>query len=145
MEHKHRKLHMALFCVYGIFLLHLLFCRTGGLEGTDYWAQIRESINLHPFLTIRHFVKLLKLPVYKLWAFCNLVGNVAAFIPLGFFLPRFFPKLRKFSTTLLASALIMTVAELVQLFTLLGYFDIDDLILNLLGTALGYGFFKFFK
>ena len=145
MEQKHRKLNIVLFSVYGIFMLWLLFDRVGGIDGIPYWDQIRMNLNLEPFRTIRLFLKVLDHHTYSSTAIINLGGNVIMFIPLGFFLPRVFPSLRKFRRALLATALIITAVEIAQLFTLLGSCDIDDLILNLLGTTIGYGFHKVIK
>ena len=142
MEQKHRKLHMALFCAYSVFMLYLLFNRAGGIEGMDYWKQIKSNLNLEPFHTIRLFLKVLDQQAYSAAAVINLGGNVIMFIPLGFFLPLVFPALGKFWRTILATALIITAVELTQLFTLLGSCDIDDLILNVIGAAAGYGLFK---
>ena len=143
METRHKKLHMILFCIYSAFMLVLLFNRAGGIEGVDYWTQIQGNLNLEPFHTIRLFLKVLDQQAYSATAIINLGGNVIMFIPLGFFLPRVFPALRKFWRTLLITAFIITAVELAQLFTLLGSCDIDDLILNVIGATLGYMFHKF--
>ena len=145
MKRKHRKLHMVLFCIYSGFMLYLLFNRTGGIEGVDYWTQIRANLNLEPFHTIRLFLKVLGRQDYLTAAVTNLGGNVILFIPLGFFLPQVFPCLQKFWRTTLATVLIITAVELTQLFTLLGSCDVDDLILNVIGAAIGYGIFKLVK
>jgi len=78
-------------------------------------------------------------------AIVNLFGNIALFVPLGYFLPRLWEGLRKWWRTWLATLLVMTAVELTQLFTLRGTCDVDDLILNLLGAAIGYGIFCLFK
>ena len=145
MERKYRKLHMVLFCLYSAFMLYLLFNRPGGIEGMDYWTQIQANLNLEPFHTIRLFLNVLNKQAYCTAALINLGGNVIMFIPLGFFLPRVYPKLQKFWHTTLATVLIITAVELTQLFTLLGSCDIDDLILNVIGAAIGYGIFKLAK
>ena len=139
MEAKRKKLHIALFCVYSAFMLYLLFHRAGGIEGMDYWKQIRANLNLEPFHTIRLFLNVLDQQAYSSAAIINLGGNVIMFIPLGFFLPRVFPALRNFWLTIFATALIIIAVELTQLFTLLGTCDIDDLILNVIGAVIGYG------
>ena len=139
MEAKRKLLHIALFCVYSAFMLYLLFHRAGGIEGMDYWKQIRANLNLEPFHTIRLFLNVLDQQAYSSAAIINLGGNVIMFIPLGFFLPRVFPALRNFWLTIFATALIIIAVELTQLFTLLGTCDIDDLILNVIGAAIGYG------
>ena len=145
MEQKHRKLHMALFCAYSVFMLYLLFNRAGGIEGMDYWKQIKSNLNLEPFHTIRLFLKVLDQQAYSAAAVINLGGNVIMFIPLGFLLPQVFPALQKFWRTALVTILIITAVEITQLFTLLGSCDIDDLILNLLGASVGYLVFKCIK
>lgn len=141
MEQKHRKLNIALFSVYGIFMLWLLFDRVGGIDGILYWDQIRMNLNLEPFHTIRLFLNALGNHTYRVTAVINLGGNVIMFIPLGFFLPQVFPALQKFWRTILVTTLIITAVELTQLFSLLGCCDIDDLILNVLGAAIGYSIF----
>ena len=145
MERKHRKLNLVLFSLYSGFMLYLLFNRAGGIEGMDYWTQIRANLNLEPFHTIRLFLKVLNNQTYSSTAFINLGGNVILFVPLGFFLPRVFPCLQKYWKAILATVLIITAVELTQLFTLLGSCDIDDLILNVIGATLGYGLHKLLK
>lgn len=71
----------------------------------------------------------------------NIVGmvlNVLMFVPFGAFLPIYFAKFRKVSATALAGFLMSFTIELLQLFAF-RVTDIDDLIMNTLGTLLGYG------
>ena len=138
MKRYHRKWNMFLFAVYSAIMLWLLFDRVGGIDGMPYWDQVRANLNLEPFHTIKLFLNVLDSRIYSASAIINLGGNVILFIPLGFFLPRVFPGLRKFHRTLLATVLIISAVELTQLFTLLGCCDIDDLILNVTGATLGY-------
>lgn len=125
-------------------MLWLLFDRSGAAEGIPYWEQVAQQINLIPFRTIENYIRLLH-SSREIWvrlALINLLGNVVMFIPLGFFLPRVFLRLQAFWKTLLTACLLISLIEALQLFTLLGSCDIDDLILNLLGVALGYGLHK---
>ena len=145
MERKHKKLNIVLFFVYAALMLWLLFDRAGGIDGMDYWKQIRGNLNLVPFHTIRLFLNVLGRKDYLSAAIVNLGGNVIMFIPLGYFLPKVFPALRKFWRTILATVLIITAVEVAQLFTLLGKCDIDDLILNAIGATIGYGIHKLIK
>lgn len=62
--------------------------------------------------------------------------NVLLFMPLGFLLPHLWEKFSKIRITTLHGMLFSLVIELGQLFTFRAT-DIDDLILNTLGTALG--------
>ena len=128
----------VLFGVYCAVMLWLLFDRQRGLPDMDYWLQLRQNMNLEPFHTIRLFWAALDMEEYHHQAVINLGGNVLMFIPLGVFLPLLWKGLRKWWRTWLATLAIMLVVELTQLFTLRGSFDVDDLILNLLGAAMGY-------
>ena len=142
MKANHRKLHTALFAVYGLLMLWLLFHRPGYEEGIPYLQQLKA--NLIPFRTLQLYVRLLShhRPALVRAAVINLAGNVVMFVPLGFLLPIVFPKLKKAWKTLLLVALLITVVELAQLLTLVGSCDIDDLILNLVGAGLGYSLYK---
>ena len=142
MKANHRKLHIALFAAYCVLMLWLLFHRPGYEEGIPYLQQLKA--NLIPFRTLQLYVRLLShhRPALVRAAVINLAGNVVMFVPLGFFLPLIFLKLRKLGRTLLGAALIITAVEQAQLLTLVGSCDIDDLILNLVGAGLGYSLYK---
>lgn len=71
-------------------------------------------------------------------AFINLSANIFAFIPMGFFLPVLWAKMRKFAYCVFTGTCIILSVEILQLFSLLGSFDIDDYILNILGVGLGF-------
>lgn len=68
--------------------------------------------------------------------FKNIAGNLIMFIPFGFF-ASYYLKPKKVGPIFLLSALLSTVIESTQL--LIGrVFDIDDIILNVVGGLLGY-------
>lgn len=131
-----------LFIFYCAVMLWLLFDREGGVPGEDYWLQVQQNMNLEPFHTIKLFWNVLDREEYRRLAIINLGGNIGMFIPLGFFLPLLWKGLRKWWRTWLAVLSIMLMVELTQLFTLRGSFDVDDLILNLTGAAMGYVVFR---
>jgi glycopeptide antibiotics resistance protein len=131
---KRTLLPWILFVLYCAWMLLLLFDR----------EQTEQSMNLEPLHTILLFVRVLLYDPsdYNIrLAIVNLFGNIIMFIPLGYFLPRLWKGLRKWWRTWLMTLVIMTAVELAQYFTLRGTCDVDDLILNLLGAAIGYGFF----
>lgn len=68
----------------------------------------------------------------------NIGGNIVMFVPLGFFLRTLMPQCRRFLRCMGAVAVIMSAVELVQLVTLRGFCEVDDLILNLTGAAIGW-------
>lgn len=140
---KKNRIWSILFCLYWTLMLWLLFDRVGYKTGIPYLEQLK--FNLVPFRTIHLFWDALRLHTYRTSAVINLLGNILMFIPLGFLLPKVFPRLGKFWKSLLTAALIIIGVEVLQLLTLLGTCDIDDLILNLIGAAIGYGLYKLFS
>lgn len=138
-----------LFVVYVALLLWLLFDRTSGWGSANTYAEVlRGNMNLTPFHTIGNYWTVVKrMEFTPLFYHCviNLGGNIFLFIPIGYFLPRLWPALRNFFAFLLTCTLSVTLVELLQLVTLLGSLDIDDLILNLFGMLIGYLFFITFK
>ena len=131
-----------LFVVYAALLLWLLFDRPVARDPVSDYAQImRGNMNLIPFQTIGNYWKVVtRWEFTPLFRHCviNLGGNVILFIPIGYFLPRLWPFLRNFFSFLLTCTMAITLVELLQLVTLLGSLDIDDLILNLSGMIVGY-------
>ena len=71
----------------------------------------------------------------------NVLGNPAMFIPSGILFPALFPRLDRFWKVTAAGALLSLSIELLQLPFYVRATDIDDLLLNTLGCALGYGIF----
>ena len=67
------------------------------------------------------------------------------FVPLGVLVPVIWRKFSKFAVHIFVMAGIILAIELLQLVMGLGTCDIDDLILNLLGTTIGFGVFKLRK
>lgn len=69
----------------------------------------------------------------------NLVGNVVAFVPFGGLLPVVLKRGRSARFTIVACALFSLVIEIGQYAVGGRVSDVDDLLLNTLGGALGYG------
>ena len=67
----------------------------------------------------------------------GMVLNAIMFAPLGFLLPAYFERYRHWGRTLAAGFLTSLTVELIQLFTFRAT-DVDDLIMNTLGTLLGF-------
>lgn len=140
----HRKKAIVFF-LYCLIMLFLLFARMPNERGLPFPEYLRTHLNLVPFRTIRRFSRLLVPPVRPYLvkiALHNLLGNVLLFVPLGYFLPALFSKLRGFFLTLLAVCVTVCCVEILQVLFIVGTCDIDDLILNLLGAAVGYGVYR---
>lgn len=133
--------------VYTGVLLWLLFWRERTTEGIPYLHRLPMHLNLSPLRTIRLYLRLLRSsqPHLVRIALVNLAGNIVMFLPLGFLPPLLFSGLRRWYRMLPAAAGIIAAAELLQMLLLVGTCDVDDLILNLLGTAAGYGLFALTK
>ncbi len=71
----------------------------------------------------------------------NVVGNTAMFIPTGILLPIVYKKLNGFWKVLAVGALISLCIELLQLPFASRASDIDDILMNTLGVAIGYGIY----
>ena len=129
-------------------MVYLLFFGTRQPDYQNYWVQIEGNYSLKPFYTIRNYMRvILRGTNGDLVRHCaiNLIGNIALFIPGGFFLPKIFHRLRPFWRFLLLSFSLLLLIECTQLFSLRGRLDVDDLILNLIGMLLGYLFYKIKK
>ena len=71
----------------------------------------------------------------------NVVGNAVMFIPSGIVLPIIYRQLNSFWKVVAAGAFISLCIEILQLPFPSRASDIDDLILNTLGVAVGYGLY----
>lgn len=99
----------------------------------------RGGMNLIPFATIHGFLTHFNYTV----ALRNIVGNILLFMPLGFSIPLRF-QINKFSKIILLGFFISLLVEVIQLFTSIRSFDVDDLILNTLGTIFGFVLYRLF-
>jgi glycopeptide antibiotics resistance protein len=145
-----------LFGLYCLVMLWLLF-RWGRTAGEEpYWEQVMRNLNLTPMRTISNYWHVLTNRAYYLekWEFAseyayqarhamiNLAGNVLMFIPMGYFFPTIYPKMRNVLLCFFAAAGTLILVEIAQLFTILGSCDVDDLILNLSGVLVGWCLWK---
>lgn len=98
-----------------------------------------STANFIPFETVIMYIK----HYGHLNSFENLVGNIVIFIPFGFLAP-FVKSERKrgLAFVMAMGFLISMLVEVIQLVTGFGAFDVDDLILNTLGTVIGYCLYK---
>lgn len=128
-----RILGKILFVLYiGFIVYFLLFSewygRTGVMQEYRYNLELFKEINR--FWTYRE-----QLGWYAVAT--NLFGNVLIFVPFGFFLPMA-SKYRSFFAAVFYSFALSLCVETFQLFSKVGSFDVDDLLLNTVGGALGY-------
>lgn len=92
------------------------------------------GINLVPFQEISRY----EIGSYSF--FRQVFGNILLFVPFGYFASRFC-KLKNISTIFIVSTLSSLTIESVQMF--IGRsFDVDDIILNVVGGVLGFIIYK---
>lgn len=123
-HHKKLVLHKELY--YLIFILYILsLFQVVTFQDVNYGTS-----NFIPFKEIfrynfgsRLFVK-------------NIVGNILLFLPYGYFVSDYL-KTNKARHTIFLTLLVSTTIEIVQL-NIGRTFDIDDIILNVIGGVLGY-------
>lgn len=72
----------------------------------------------------------------------NFLGNILLFIPIGILFPIATGKMKWYWTIGMGVSFSLLI-EIIQLITSLGYFDPDDIMLNTLGTAIGFGLWRF--
>ena len=129
------------FILYIALMLWLLFGQrvSNDVQG-GYWDELSQNINLVPFRTIGRYIDRLYNSAGKLnhQAVINLGGNVIMFIPLGFLLPFVSDRAKGLKNCFVMTFVLLMLVETVQLFTLLGSFDIDDLLLNMIGIFMGW-------
>lgn len=122
------------FVLYLIILIYFLFFseRYGRVVGkTEY------HYNLELFKEIKRFIKYRELLGIESFV-VNIFGNIFAFSPFGFFLPMISSKKISFLYVILLSFEFSLSIELLQLIFKVGIFDVDDLLMNTLGVAIGY-------
>lgn len=128
MKKNYRIMGKIVFALYILFLLYfLILSRNSTFDEMHY-----NFVPFHEILRYWNYRDQL-----GMLTFTNLLGNIAIFIPLGFLEALVVDK-RSFLKTSLDGFLLSLLVEICQMITRVGTFDVDDLILNTLGTMLGY-------
>lgn len=119
----YKELLMLIFIIYALCLFHVVTYQDVNF-GTNNFIPFKEIFRYD--LGTPKFIK-------------NIIGNIIMFIPFGFF-ASYFLKSKKISIPLILTIILTTTIETVQYY--IGrVFDIDDIILNIVGGILGYLFF----
>lgn len=124
--------HREKFCFYKEFLTLVFLIYILLLFQLLTSAEINHNsgINYVPFTEILRYDFGSKLFIY------NVVGNILAFIPFGYFIS-YYINAKKINSLFLVTLIVSASVELVQL-KIGRSFDVDDIILNVLGGMLGY-------
>lgn len=144
----HKKVIIVISIVYVAFMCYFLFFRSDFDIGGSYWEHLYMNINVVPLNTIRQMVYLIvnvSNPHLLPYAIINILGNVVGFIPFGILLPCLLKQAQSMKKFLLYTIGVIITIELIQLFSLRGSCDIDDLILNTAGALIGYMLWHFLR
>ena len=135
-----RALGKVLFLLYIGFLIYFLFLaewygRTGISEEYRYNLELFREIKR--FITYRE-----QLGMFAVSA--NLAGNILIFVPYGFFISMA-SKSRGFFKTLFFSMGLSLCVEIAQIYTRVGSFDVDDILLNTIGGGIASSIFSIYN
>ena len=104
-----------------------------------------NSFNLIPFKTIFGYItKFISGDIAPYIFIYNILENAVALMPFAFFLPILFEKQKKLKNFLLTMICIVVGIELLQFITISGCCDIDDVILNVLGSLIMFVILRLF-
>lgn len=134
--------YKVLFYIYTIILIFLIL-----FKFSFTLNQIQENIlifrnngyiriNLELFKTIKMQINHIR----ETWALKNLLGNTIPFILYGVFFELAFNK--GIIQSILINLTIIFAIELTQLLLIIGTFDVDDILLNIISVASGVIFIK---
>lgn len=132
------------FIFYLLSLYQITAFRLGGLGWSlDNMLARRTRVNEEPLSLILDWT------VNGVWwhLFYNVIGNCVWFIPLGIMLPAIYRDFRKKPMLVIFIGMVVSCSiEILQYVLCTGVTDIDDVIFNTIGTAVGYwGWFLFEK
>lgn len=123
------------FAVYCLAVLRLTFFHRPVYTPAALW----EHVNLIPLRTVCHYVEwTLDGWVTVALAARNLLGNLVLFFPMGCYLPLLLPSVRRKGSFGWQMLGLLLGIETLQLLLRVGTFDVDDILLNLVGAFAGY-------
>lgn len=131
MTKKRQRLYKSLIIAYSLLVLYWMFV-SFGRSGQDFDYRM----NLVPFKTIKQLFSNFRYYNFGVWL-VNFLGNIIVFIPYGYLVPKIVPI--KGMQLLFGGFVLLFGVECLQLLLQRGIFDVDDIILNLIGIMCGYG------
>lgn len=134
----HWKYEMAdiAFIFYMLCLFQITAFRFGGIGWSwDGMISRQTRVNGTPLVAVLNWAE------KGVWwhLFYNVVGNCVWFVPLGTLLPAIYRSYRKhIKRVVFIGMVVSTTIEILQYILCTGVTDIDDVIFNTIGTAMGY-------
>ncbi|WP_334077631.1 VanZ family protein [Paenibacillus sanfengchensis] len=137
-------LFYLIFIAYAFIAIKVILFKTipfSALFHSGVMSALR-SINIIPLHTIIEFLTSENMDMGR--ALANIGGNVAIFVPLGIFVA-YAAHNKPLRISLLYLLLTSFALEVIQYVLALGSSDIDDILLNFAGGAIGVGIYKWFR
>lgn len=135
----HHEMGTAFFIYFMIALFSLTINISGLLNFLASGIKGYSDINIIPFSGIKIILQSGDIG----YIFVNILGNILIFSPTGFLLPLLWKKTKTITAVVFIGFMISLLIECIQFFSSRGS-DVDDLILNTVGTFLGYIIFSLF-
>ena len=135
-----RELQLILVYICIVVVARFTFFPFSKVDGHIQPLVFDAALVFPPRINLVPFVNLLDYPDPR-EIVLNLVGNTTMFIPLGIVWPSVFPQLNSHRKVLAAGFCTSLAIEILQLPFFDRVSDVDDLLLNTLGFAVGYGIF----
>lgn len=152
LKEKNTKKNLSIiFTIYTILISTLLFLdehygRYRYINNIKFLSKEHFELysNFIPFKTILTFLERLQQnTINTSIVLTNLLGNIIVFAPYGIIVPILFKeKFSKIKNFTVLMIMIVLAVECIQFITRRGSFDIDDLILNVVGAVLFLGLMK---
>lgn len=134
-----RTAHIAAFLYYTVILICEIWFnaysnRLSSFSLSEHFIKHR----LIPFDTVVYVVGLYKRNLNLSYLLSNLFGNFLIYMPLSYFLPYFWGKMRKTLPFSIVLFVVTSFFEVTQAFFCLGEFDTDDILFNFFGAFVFY-------
>ena len=127
MDERKRMNKISYIMIFVLYLISLFNMTVFARNLHDY------AFNLIPFKTISKYFS--NPDFYNI--IVNILGNIIIMMPVQFLLIKIF-NLKDYKKCLLIDVIFVYIVEFLQLVTFTGVFDIDDMILNLVGMSIMY-------
>jgi len=117
-------------CLFALFGIYISYLYALTLSGREEGSRV-GLINLVPFKAMNQSGTFI----------VTEFENIVLFVPLGLLIPFVWKYFRGIIRTSLTGFVISLSIEVIQLVTSRGFFDVDDVIFNTMGTVVGYSLF----
>ena len=132
---KYDKRQLIVSIVLSVYVVILLYFTVFGRYSHPEYAY-----QIHIYKSYKHLLE-----QFDWQSIRQIIINIAMMIPVGFLLPVLIKNKYKYLLTLISALILILFIESMQLVMQCGTFEVDDVVNNLLGTAIGLMLYKIFS